>query len=246
MTRIKVWDVPTRLFHWLLAGTFLTAFGIAQFVPDKDPLFSVHALLGLVIGLMALLRIFWGFAGSRYARFSSFIYGPGDFTGYMKNAFRGKEKRYTGHNPGAGYAVLTMLILLPAIIATGLLGQNGNEIFEGLHEFFAYAMLTVVALHLLGVVRHTIRHKENITVSMVTGTKEGGQGDGILSARPLAGIAFLFLTGFWAAGLFSSYDMNTRRTTLPVIGAAIQLGENEDEAKEHKGRNHDHHEDDDD
>lgn len=246
MTRIKVWDVPTRLFHWLLAVTFLAIFSIAQFVPDKNPLFSVHALLGLVIGLMALLRIFWGFAGSKYARFSSFIFSPGDFNAYMRNALSGMGKRYIGHNPGSGYVIFAMLVLLVGIVATGLLSQNGNKIFEELHEFFAYTMLTIVTVHLLGVIWHTIRHKENITFSMVTGTKEGGLNEGILSARPLTGIAFLLLTGFWAAGLFSSYDPNTRQTALPVIGTVIQLGENEDKAEEHKGVHHDRQEDDDD
>ncbi|MBI5055320.1 MAG: cytochrome b/b6 domain-containing protein [Nitrospirae bacterium] len=245
MTRIKVWDVPTRLFHWLLAGAFLAAFGIAQFVSDKDPLFSVHALLGLVIGLMALLRIIWGFAGSRYAKFSSFIFSPGELTGYMRDAFSGKGKRYIGHNPGSGYAIFAMLVLLLGIVTTGLLSQSG-EIFEGLHEFFAYAMIAMVTMHILGVLWHTIRHKENITFSMVTGTKEGVQNEGILSARPLAGIAFLLLTGLWSAGLFTSYDQNTRQTVLPVIGTAVQLSENENKAEKHKGvhKKHQKHDDD--
>jgi len=246
MTRIKVWDFPTRLFHWLLAGAFIAAFSIAQFTSDKDPLFNVHAILGLVIGLMALLRIIWGFVGSKYARFSSFAFSPGDFINYMRDAFSGNGKRHIGHNPGSGYAIFAMLILLLAIVASGLLSQNGNEIFEDLHEFFAYAMLAIVTVHLLGVVWHTTRHRENIIGSMISGTKEGELNEGILSARPLAGITFLLLTGFWAAGLFSNYDPNTRQTALPVIGTAIQLGENEDEAEEHEGVHHDRQEDDDD
>jgi len=57
MTRIIVWDFPTRVFHWLLVATFVAAFSIAQFTSDEAPLFHVHALLGLIIGLIVVLRI---------------------------------------------------------------------------------------------------------------------------------------------------------------------------------------------
>lgn len=245
MTRIKVWDFPTRVFHWLLVVTFAAAFSIAQFTSDKDPLFHVHALLGLVIGLMVVLRTIWGFAGSRYARFSSFLFSPKDLIGYMRDAFSSKGKRYIGHNPGSGYAVFAMLVLLSGIVATGLLSQAG-KIFEELHEFFVYAMLAVVSAHVLGVIWHTIRHKENIAFSMVTGTKEGVQDQGIISARPLAGFIFLLLTGLWTAGLFNGYDPNSRQTTLPVFGTSIKLGESGDKAEKHEDRDHDHQKDDDD
>lgn len=246
MTQIKIWDIPTRLFHWLLAAAVLTAFGIAQFVPDEDPLFSIHALIGLVTGLMVLFRIIWGFAGSRYARFNSFTFSPGEFASYIRDAFSGKGKRYMGHNPGSGYAVYIMLVLLSGLITTGVLGQGGNESFEELHELFAYVMTAVVAAHLAGVLLHTVRYKENIVFSMVTGNKDGGENEGISSTRPLAGAAFLLLTGLWTASLFSSFDPNTKQTILPVIGASIQLGEIEGSEEGHEGHQRNHHEDRDD
>jgi cytochrome b len=246
MTRILVWDLPTRLFHWMLAAGFLAAFGIAQFVSDDSPLFTVHMLLGLVLGLMVLLRIIWGFTGSKYARFRSFLFSPGDVLGYVKDAFTGKGKRYIGHNPGSGYAIFAMFVLLLGIVATGLLMPSGNELFEEIHPFFAYAMIGVVAAHILGVIWHTIRHQENIALSMVSGTKEGEPNEGIPSARPLAGIVFLVLTGFWAGGLFRDYDPNTRQTTLPIFGQTVPLGESENEGEEHEGRAYDRQEDDDD
>lgn len=246
MTQIKIWDIPTRLFHWLLAAAFLAAFGIAQFVPDEDPLFSFHAVIGLVVGLMVLLRIIWGFTGSRYARFRSFAFSPGELAVYMKQSFSKEAKRYMGHNPGSGYAVFLMLVLLSGIIATGLLGQGGNESFEELHELFTYIMIAVVATHLSGVVLHTVKHKENIVFSMVTGNKDGGENEGISSDRPLAGAAFLLLTGLWTAGLFSSYDPNARQAILPVIGTTVQLGKIEAKEAEHNGHERNNHEDRDD
>jgi len=246
MTRIKVWDIPTRLFHWSLAAAFLAAFIITQTVSDEDPLFAVHAILGLIIGFMVLLRIIWGFAGTRYARFSSFAFSPGEFARYMRDAFSQGGNRYTGHNPGSGYAVFLMLILLSGIVVTGLLGHRGGESFEELHEAIAYAMIAVVGAHLAGVLLHTIRHKENIVLSMVTGSKEGGESEGISSARPLAGAVFLLLTGLWTSGLFSAYDPGARQTVLPVVGTTVQLGETEGEEREREGHERDHHEDRDD
>lgn len=246
MSLIKVWDFPTRLFHWLLVVTFGAAFVLAQFTHERGQLFPVHALLGLVTGLLVLLRTIWGFTGSRYARFSSFMFNPGEVVIYLRDTLTGKGERYTGHNPGSAYAVFAMLILLAALVLTGLLNQNGNEAFEGLHELFAYAMIVTVGMHVLGVIWHIIRHKENIIAGMITGTKEGKQSEGILSYRPLAGLVFLLLTGSWTLGIFSAYDSSTRQTVLPVIGTAIQLGEHgDDEGKPYNGDRDNHEYDDD-
>lgn len=234
MMRIKVWDSLTRLFHWLLAAAFFAAFGIAQFVEDENPFFSVHMVLGLVIGFMVILRIVWGCVGSKYARFSSFLFRPRDLFVYIKGVFAGGEKRYVGHNPGASYTILTMLVLLGGLAATGVLMQNDDEVLEALHAFFAYAMIATVFVHLSGVIAHTMRHRENIIFSMVSGTKKGERNEGIPSFKYGAGVVFLLVTGLWAASLFNSYNADARQAILPIIGTTIQLGESEDEAEEHE------------
>lgn len=182
MNRVLVWDFPTRLFHWLLAVTFTASLSLGLFVSDENPLFAVHGLLGLVVGLIVLFRIFWGFAGSKYARFGSSFFSPLELYSYVKDALGGKTTRYAGHNPGSGYAVFVMLFLLAGLVATGLLSQR--EVFEEAHVFFAYAMLAVVSAHLAGVIVHTAKHKENITFSMVSGYKDGEANEGIPAARP--------------------------------------------------------------
>ena len=65
MSRILVWDLPTRLFHWLLAAGFAAAFAIAILASDEHPLFPIHALPGLVLAFMVVLRVLWGFVGTR-------------------------------------------------------------------------------------------------------------------------------------------------------------------------------------
>ncbi len=244
MNRILVWDFPTRLFHWLLAVTFTASLSIGLFVSDENPFFAVHGILGLVTGLLVLFRIIWGFWGSKYARFSSFLFSPLELYSYIRDALGGKTTRYAGHNPGSGYAAFVILFLLGGLVATGLLSQR--EVFEEAHVFFAYAMLAVVSAHLAGVIVHTAKHKENITFSMVSGYKDGDANEGIPAARPLAGAVFLLLTCYWIAGLFSNFDQQTRQTIVPLIGTNIQLVEAEDKIKERRGGKQGHHEEDDD
>ena len=244
MNRILVWDFPTRLFHWLLAVTFTASLSIGLFVSDKNPLFAVHGILGLVTGLLVLFRIFWGFWGSKYARFSSFLFSPHELYNYIRDALGGKTIRYAGHNPGSGYAAFVMLFLLGGLVATGLLSQR--EVFEEAHVFFEYAMLAVVSAHLAGVIVHTAKHEENITFSMVSGYKDGDANEGIHTTRPLAAAVFMLLTCYWIAGLFSNFDPRSRQMIVPLIGTTIQLVEAEDKIKERKGGKHGHHEEDDD
>ncbi|MBK7777844.1 MAG: cytochrome b/b6 domain-containing protein [Sandaracinaceae bacterium] len=100
MKRILVWDLPTRLFHWLLAGSFVAAFAIANVVDDDSSTFVVHMLLGAVMGLLVVLRVVWGFIGSRYARFGSFAFGPSDVIAYVKGHRQRGGKTLPGAQPG--------------------------------------------------------------------------------------------------------------------------------------------------
>lgn len=70
MSRVLIWDLPTRLFHWLFAVGFLIAFGIAQFGDEHDPFFPYHAIIGVILAAMLLFRLIWGVIGTRHARFA--------------------------------------------------------------------------------------------------------------------------------------------------------------------------------
>ena len=206
MSKILVWDLPTRLFHGLLTVGFVTCFAIAQFAGEHSSWFPVHMLLGIVLGAMVLLRVIWGFVGSRYARFDTFLYSPVAAWKYVKGAITATEPRDVGHNPGSSYAIFAMLVSVGVVVATGLLMSSGSEAAEELHSVAAYVLLAFVVVHVLGVVWHTIRHRENITLSMITGRKEGLPADAIRSGRPLAALAFAAMVGFLAVGLFRNYD----------------------------------------
>jgi cytochrome b len=224
MERTRIWDIPVRLFHWLLAGSFIGAFVIANVVGDDGAAFPIHMLLGGVMVFIVALRIVWGFVGSRWARFHSFPARPSELLDYARGIVAGEDNRYAGHNPGSGIAAFVMFALVFGLAGTGVMMSRG-EVFEEIHEVLAWAMVAVVAVHVAGIALHTIRHRENIALSMVDGKKQAPSGAAIRSARPVAGLLFLVLTGFWTAGLIDGYDRQASQITLPVTGHTIQLGE---------------------
>ena len=92
MKRQLVYDLPTRLFHWLFAGLFLTAFVIAKTIDDDSSWFSFHSLAGLTLGFLVILRIVWGIFGTQHARFSNFALNPKDLLAYFKGILSGEKK----------------------------------------------------------------------------------------------------------------------------------------------------------
>lgn len=228
MSKILVWDLPTRVFHALLTVGFIAAFAIAQFSGEHSAWFPYHMLLGIVLGVMVVLRVIWGVVGTKYARFESLLFSPSALLKYLRSAFTSRGERYTGHNPGSGYAILAMLLLTLLVVATGLLMSTGSETAEELHSLAAYALLAVAAIHVVGVVWHTIRHRENIARSMITGVREGQPDDAIPSSRPIVALIFVAVVAYLGVGLFRDYDPSTHETRIPIAGAVIHLGEGED------------------
>src|SRR3989304_271504 len=123
MKRILVWDVPTRLFHWLLAISFAAAW-----LPSEDDRqLSVHTFFGyLMLGLIGF-RLIWGVAGGHYARFTSFLYSPTSGLAYLRQALSGSGASYLGHNPAGSQAVYLLLALGLAVCISGLFTQGGEE-----------------------------------------------------------------------------------------------------------------------
>jgi Ni,Fe-hydrogenase I cytochrome b subunit len=176
---------------------------------------------------MVVLRIVWGFVGTRHARFTSFLFSPVSLITYAFGALKGSEPRSIGHNAGSSYAIFAMLGLVLAAAVTGLMISNGNEAAEELHEIASYSLMAVVAVHIVGVVWYSLRHKENISLSMLTGCKEASADDAMPSSRPIVGIVFLLLICFLTVRLFQNYDRATGTTTFPGLGITIPPGESE-------------------
>lgn len=245
--QVLIWDLPTRLFHWIFAVGFILAAVFALVPGEHSQLCPYHSILGLIIAFVVFLRVIWGFLGTRYIRFNSFVFGPRIMFDYLKGALHDGGPRYVGHNPGAAYAIFAMLTIMIGLTITGIMLGLGNEGAEELHEFLAYTMILIVVVHIMGVLLHTIRHKENIIASMIHGKKEAETHAKISSSRPIIAVIFLVLTGAWAWGLLTNYDPATLSTRLPLLGVQLQLGEIEDKDKsdqiEHDNEHYDEHDD---
>lgn len=235
MKRILVWDAPVRLFHALLVTGFVAAFALAEFTDDEGPLFVVHMVLGLLVGLMTVLRILWGFMGSRYARFVAFEFRPRALLDYARGLFGAVTPQTSmGHNPATSYAVLFMLAAALGLAATGfIMASGGGDAFEEVHELLAFGLLAIAVVHVLGVLWHSLRHRDGIVLAMIDGKKLGAQEAAISSSRPVAALTGLGVTALAATWLLAGYDANLGRVTLP--GAGLSIG-GESEAQEQPQR----------
>ncbi len=223
MPRVLIWDWPVRLFHWMLVAGVLTAFGLAKLAPKHGTLFHYHAMIGILVGVMVVLRIIWGVVGTRHARFSSFAHGPRAVLHYFRDIAAGRSTRYVGHNPGSSWIIYLMMALVLGVVGAGLLTAAGYHAFEDIHETLVYVLLATAGVHVLGVIVHTIRHRENITLSMITGRKDTEAVHAIGSSRPAVGIVFVLLMLFLGGSLYHDYDAATRSTRIPLIGKVFRL-----------------------
>lgn len=180
--RVKVWDPFVRIFHWGLVLAFFTAY-----ITEEDVL-VVHTLAGYVLMGLIILRLVWGFIGTKHARFTDFTYSPGAVRKFLGDTLRLRAKRYIGHNPAGGAMIFLLLIslLMTAFSGVAVYGAEGSgplatmfsgsapmieEVFEEIHEFFANITLLLVFIHVSGVVIESFIHRENLVASMLHGYK---------------------------------------------------------------------------
>ena len=230
-----VYDVPTRLFHWLFAGLFVTAYVIAN-VADDSPVFPYHMLAGILLGCLVLLRVIWGVVGTRYARFSSFELHPMQLVAYFRGMIVGGSQAWAGHNPASSWAALFMLTLAAGLGITGLLmTSSGNrETYEDLHELLAHTFLAVAILHIAGAALHGLRHRDGFARSMIDGRKQAvPETNPISNSRPMVGLALLALIA--TSGVFLSRHYDSATQTISAFGIALSLGDEEGQAHEDEG-----------
>jgi len=198
--RILVWDLPLRVFHWVLAASFAGAFLTAESERVRD----LHLLCGYTFVGAIAFRLLWGFVGTRHARFSALRFGPGASRRYLLSLLRGRPDRHLGHNPPGAVMIPLLLGLGLAIAASGwaVYADAGGEWLAEAHEIAATVMLVAVAGHVLGVMAVSVLQRENLVLPLVTGRKRGAPGEGIRSSRPLAALLLLIaLAGLWLPGI---------------------------------------------
>lgn len=172
-----IWTLPTRIFHWLLAIGFTSAYILSDF----DNLRNLHFAFGAFVGSLIFFRLVFGLFGPTYSHFKDFPFGLKNQTTFIKSYFS-KTKIYAGHNPLASVVMLLILIigLLSGISGYLLYATENNilnigigkDFIEESHEVFANLFLILIGLHLLGILGDAIFHSKTGTLqSIFTGYK---------------------------------------------------------------------------
>jgi cytochrome b len=185
--QIRVWDPLVRFFHWSLASAFLIAF------ITEDDFMTVHSWAGYLILSLLLVRMIWGFVGTRHARFSDFVYRPATIKAFLKDTLFLRAKRYIGHNPAGGAMVILLMLSLFITAGSGMLlfgaaeqsgplaqwfvqsGSSWADPLEEVHEFFANFSMLLVVIHVGGVIVESLIHRENLVSAMISGFKPAKQ-----------------------------------------------------------------------
>lgn len=201
-SKIRVWDLPTRLFHWLLVICVIGAFVT---IKVGGLWMEYHLLFGYAVLGLILFRIVWGFAGSSHARFAHFVRGPQAIAAYV----RGTMPRTPGHNPLGALSVLSMILLLGYQGVTGLfanddiftggplaslVGKDWSDRLAGLHKLDELPILILIGMHVLAIVWYRLVKKQRLTRAMITGDAAAEEFDANAgSARDTAGTRLLAL-----------------------------------------------------
>lgn len=231
-----IWTIPTRIFHWLLAISFASAFTLG----GEDDYLPYHAALGIFIGSLILFRIIQGVWGPRYARFSDFPITPQKVIGFLKD-MKGSKSQHLGHNPLAALVMLCIMItaLLSAVSGALLYEVNGNSLFGThlqvpwdddaigeFHEIIVHVFMILVGVHILGIVVDTIFHPEHKTIfSILTGYKK---------AEGAAAKNNLWQTGFSWIGLLIPFLL-----FFYVLSSQLKLTEEYNKTEQHDEQEHD-------
>lgn len=183
MSKVRVWDLPTRLFHWSFAVCCVALVVSGQF---GDGAMVWHFRLGYAVLSLLLFRLVWGFMGGRWSRFSTFVVGPTAIGRYLQG--RGTALQSVGHNPLGALSVLALLGFALLQVATGLfsddeIATNGPLakmapsmwVGRATHYHSAvgkYILIALVLLHVAALVFYRVRHKKKLVLAMVVGDKE--------------------------------------------------------------------------
>lgn len=224
-SRILVWDVAVRAFHWcLVAGVafaWLTGGSGSRF----------HELAGSAVAALLIFRILWGLFGTNHARFSDFVASPGALLRYLGDILRNRARRHVGHNPAGGYMIVLLLLTLTTITVSGGMQLTGRFFgvawVEMVHIYATNTLLALIPLHLVGVILSSWMHQENLIGAMVIGTKSVETSDGDqtptpqsdeqrISMRLHANQGFTVLMFLLAAGLFVGWNITAQRTETAV------------------------------
>lgn len=202
-----VWDLPLRLFHWLLVLALVTQWLTAEVLDGYNQL---HSIVGYItLGLIAF-RLIWGFIGPSYARFSDFLYSPKAVFAYIRDLFTARKQQYIGHNPLGGLLVPAVLLLVGLQAISGLfvsdeifhsgpyyqsINDQVTDTMEWLHHNLFDLLLVLIAFHIVAIFWYQLKLKKNLIKPMVDGHKPVSEQQAIDGSRILRAIILLIVIG---------------------------------------------------
>jgi cytochrome b len=183
-TPVRVWDLPTRLFHWTLALAVIGAVASAKIGGNA---MVWHFRLGALVMALLVFRVLWGLVGGRWSRFASFIYAPATVLRYLRGQVRPGEHLDVGHNPLGSFSVFALLGFLALQVASGLVADDEIANVGPLNRFVGsslvgratswhkeygqWLLIALVVLHLAAIVFYLLKKRQNLVRPMLSGDK---------------------------------------------------------------------------
>ncbi len=184
-TTVRVWDLPTRTFHWLLATGVLASIASAWIGGNA---MVWHFRLGYVAFTLLAFRLVWGLVGGHWSRFVNFIYAPASIVRYLRGQSRADEQHEVGHNPLGAFSVFGVLALLALQVGTGLFADDEISNTGPLIKFVSGAtslaltkwhkgwgqwlIIALIVLHVAAILYYLLAKQRNLVKPMVTGDKQ--------------------------------------------------------------------------
>lgn len=183
MKFVRVWDLPIRLFHWLLVIAIIGLFTTGKLGGNW---MQWHERIGYFVLGLILFRVIWGVVGNYHARFSNFVRGPSSVWMYFRSLIKGESPKHVGHNPMGALSVVVFLIVIGVQAVTGLfadddimlrgpyastVGGKLSSFFTNIHKLNSDVILVLIGVHLAAILFYFFVKKDNLTKPMVTGVK---------------------------------------------------------------------------
>ncbi len=182
---VKVWDLPTRVFHWLLVALIAGGFFTGYVSPEWW--MGIHIWAGYGTVALVVFRIVWGVFGSQYSRISSFTFAPKDVVSHLRGVMMMRPPHYMGHNPTGAVMIFALILVIIGITMSGLLSLGGEENLgplagvthfavgdaaKEIHTFLVTTLLAMILIHISGVIVEGWLSGDNLVHSMITGDKK--------------------------------------------------------------------------
>ncbi len=239
--KLKVWDLPTRVFHWLLF--ILVAIGLITGFLSPEWWMGIHIWAGYGTVVLVIFRMVWGIFGSEFSRIETFAFTPSEVITHIRELIFLRPRHYIGHNPAGAMMIFALIFFLFGITVSGLLVLGGEEnqgplagvinyrvgaMAAETHMVLASILIALIGLHFAGVIIEIRLTGENLIKSMMDGYKvipEGETAPETRSSRPLTAAAFLLAFAVLAGSVLWAFS------TMPPTGIT-QLAVNDNYATE--------------